>query len=302
MRQYIYILAICLGALFLAAPAQADVINLNFVSVATGVDDGPQDGVYDSFTIPNLGSVVNNGWTSFRTAFEFSLSDLPSGSTINSVNITIALGSIQGTRAIEVHGYGGNGTVQLSDFALNGLVGTASISEGVPQTYIFDVTSFVTDLVANGGAFAGFSVREEPANTSNFLVMELPMTGVPVLSINFSTERIVDIDIKPGSVPNAINRDSEGKIPVAILSSTTFNATRAMDATSLTFGRTGNETSLAFCNGTPGDVNGDGLLDMVCHFNTQATGFLLGDTQGVLKGKALSGVPIKGTDSVRIVR
>lgn len=41
---------------------------------------------------------------------------------------------------------------------------------------------------------------------------------------------------------------------------------------------------------------------MVCHFNTQATGFLLGDTQGVLKGETLSGAPIKGMDSVRIVR
>jgi hypothetical protein len=71
--------------------------------------------------------------------------------------------------------------------------------------------------------------------------------------------------------------------------------------TSLTFGRTGDETSLDFCNSTLEDVNGDGLLDVVCHFNTMATGFLLGDTQGVLKGKTRSGVPIKGTDSVRIV-
>jgi len=31
-------------------------------------------------------------------------------------------------------------------------------------------------------------------------------------------------------------------------------------------------------------------------------GFLFGDTQGVLKGKTLSGVPIEGIDSVRIVR
>ena len=42
MRGYVYTLAICAAALLLAAPALADVINLNFVSVATGVDDGPR--------------------------------------------------------------------------------------------------------------------------------------------------------------------------------------------------------------------------------------------------------------------
>jgi hypothetical protein len=57
-----------------------------------------------------------------------------------------------------------------------------------------------------------------------------------------------------------------------------------------------------FCSSTPEDVNGDDLLNVVCHFKTRATVFLLNDTQGVLKGKTLSGVPIKGTDFVRIVR
>jgi hypothetical protein len=72
-----------------------------------------------------------------------------------------------------------------------------------------------------------------------------------------------------------------------------------VDATSLTFGRTGDEPSLAFCQA--GDVNGDGLLDLVCHFHTQLTGFQAGDTIGVLKGKTLGGAAILGTDSVQIV-
>ncbi len=70
---------------------------------------------------------------------------------------------------------------------------------------------------------------------------------------------------------------------------------------SLTFGRTGNELSLAFCNPGGEDVNGDGLLDLVCHFDTPKTGFQTGDTVGVLKGKTVTGTPIKGTDSIRIV-
>jgi hypothetical protein len=49
------------------------------------------------------------------------------------------------------------------------------------------------------------------------------------------------IDITPGSSVHSINRKSEGKIPVAILSTPDFNASAQVDRTSLTFGHTGNE-------------------------------------------------------------
>jgi hypothetical protein len=111
----------------------------------------------------------------------------------------------------------------------------------------------------------------------------------------------LSIDIKPGGFPNSINRKSQGKTPVAILSTPVFNAPTRVLKGSLTFGRTGNEQSLAFCNPGGEDVNGDGLLDLVCHFNTQQTGFQPGDTLGILKGKTKDDVPIKGNDSVRIV-
>jgi sugar lactone lactonase YvrE len=111
----------------------------------------------------------------------------------------------------------------------------------------------------------------------------------------------ISIDIKPGSFPNSINPKSRGKIPVAILSSATFNALAQVDQGSLKFGRTGDEPSLAFCSSSGEDVNGDNLLDLVCHFHTLTAAFQSGDTQGTLKGKTTSGTPITGTDSVRIV-
>tara|TARA_B100000470_G_scaffold161503_1_gene126640 strand:+ start:77 stop:400 length:324 start_codon:yes stop_codon:yes gene_type:complete len=49
------------------------------------------------------------------------------------------------------------------------------------------------------------------------------------------------------------------------------------------------------------DVNGDGLLDVVCHFYTQETAFQDGDTNGVLKGFTTDGVRIQGTDTIRPV-
>lgn len=111
----------------------------------------------------------------------------------------------------------------------------------------------------------------------------------------------IAIDIKPGSSPNSINPRSHGKVPVAILSSATFDAPKEVDSTSLAFGRTGIESSLAFCNDDPEDVNNDGLSDLVCHFYTQSTAFQSGNTQGVLKGSTVSGVNFNGIDSVSIV-
>lgn len=115
-------------------------------------------------------------------------------------------------------------------------------------------------------------------------------------------DRAVDIDIKPGSDPNGINTKSRGTIPVAILSTPDFDAPNQVDKTLLTFGRTGDELSLAKCTKSAEDVNGDGLLDLVCHFNTQDTGFRVGDTVGMLHGQTTDGRTIEGSDSVRIVR
>jgi hypothetical protein len=106
--------------------------------------------------------------------------------------------------------------------------------------------------------------------------------------------------VTPGGFPNSINPQNLGKIPVAIISTTGFPAPTQVDQRSLTFGHTGSEQSLAFCSSQ--DVNGDGIVDLVCHFYSLLTGFQTGDTQGILRGKTVSGTPIYGTDSVVITQ
>ncbi len=118
--------------------------------------------------------------------------------------------------------------------------------------------------------------------------------------LNSLNTLIVAIDVKPGQDPPSINPGSHGNTPVAILSTSTFNATAQVNQSSLTFGRTGDEPSFAFCSGAE-DVNGDGLPDLVCHFTTTQTGFQQGDTTAVLKGKTTSGRQLMGTDTVVIV-
>ena len=94
---------------------------------------------------------------------------------------------------------------------------------------------------------------------------------------------------------------------MAILSTPDFDALGEVDRTSMTFGRTGDENSLhrlgrdGVSNCGEADANDDDLLDLVCHFETQKTGFNPGGTEGILKGQTLDGAPIEGSDSVRIV-
>jgi hypothetical protein len=112
-------------------------------------------------------------------------------------------------------------------------------------------------------------------------------------------ELTVPIDIRPGGTPNPINPRSQGSIPVAILSTPVFDAPGQVDQLSLRFGPTGDENSLLRCH--PEDVNQDGRFDLLCHFDTQRAAFAEGDVAGIVKGQTLTGRPIRGMDSVRIV-
>jgi hypothetical protein len=115
----------------------------------------------------------------------------------------------------------------------------------------------------------------------------------------------VTIDIRPdsdnGKQPApVINPKSDGKIQVAILSSKIFNAPVQVNMNSLTFGHSGTEKSLAYCDTHRNDVNHDGMPDLVCSFNTAKTNFQNGDTMGILEGTLMDGTPIQGIESIRI--
>jgi hypothetical protein len=114
----------------------------------------------------------------------------------------------------------------------------------------------------------------------------------------------VDLSIKPDAeppVPINVKDNGNGTTPVAILSTASFNAPAVVDTSTLTFGRTGDEDSLAFCNPGGEDINGDGLLDLVCHFRTRLAEFESGDTLAFLKGSTSQGGPIFGQEAIRTV-
>lgn len=114
----------------------------------------------------------------------------------------------------------------------------------------------------------------------------------------------INIEIKPGSGESApINPKSKGNIPVALLSSAEFNALD-IDVASLTFGATGDEASYKRCGNDGLDVNGDGRLDRVCHFENQLAGFDVDHSMGIVKGKtkpAAGGTPFEGRGMLKVV-
>ena len=186
-RYFRFALVGLLLTVLIDTQASAAVIDLNFVAAATATDNGPQDGVFDAFPPSNFGSVVNNGFTSFRTALEFDISAVPAGYTINAATLTMRVGFVEGTRQIALHGYAGDGTISLGDFSRDGVVDNATLSPAglSSQTVVFDAKAFLDSLVQGGEAFAGFNLREDPANSSNFLVLFFNMDGptAPRLSV-----------------------------------------------------------------------------------------------------------------------
>ncbi len=164
-----------------------------------------------------------------------------------------------------------------------------------------DTVGFRATLRLYGTTTTGFGPLSGPIPV-RYVDTIIPASGLGQITIpQVIVTRV--IDIKPGSRENTINRKSEGKIPVAILSTPDWSAPAKVkrDANSLTFGHDGTERSLAFCNEDAEDVNGDGLPDLVCHFSTQLAGFQAQDTFGYLNGRTDEGA-FTAKDSVRIVK
>ena len=113
--------------------------------------------------------------------------------------------------------------------------------------------------------------------------------------------KVIQIDIKPGSFPNAIKLKETGTVPVAILSSSTFDA-RTVDPSTVVFA--GAKPAL-----TPSrnplysftDVNKDKIKDMVIHFPVQDLIFHTGDQDALLEAKSIGGDVLLGSDTVKLI-
>ena len=126
---------------------------------------------------------------------------------------------------------------------------------------------------------------------------------VPLDFTTVSGPLLVEIDIKPGSYPNAINLGAYGLIPVAIVSTMDFDATTVDPATVQLAGagvdvRGKSDRFMAHEE----DVNGDGLIDLVLQVATENLDQgSFQDGYAILTGTTYSGQSIEGTDEITIV-
>ncbi len=119
------------------------------------------------------------------------------------------------------------------------------------------------------------------------------MSGVELARGGVAVPSRVTIDIKPDTFPNSINLKSKGVIPVAIVTTPTFDAA-TVDPSSVQSGpNLAIPVSLAL-----EDVDLDGRLDMILRFRTQETGIMCGDTIASLTAQTNAGRAIDGSDSI----
>jgi hypothetical protein len=102
------------------------------------------------------------------------------------------------------------------------------------------------------------------------------------------------IDIKPGGYPNAININSKGNVPIAILTADGLDASNVNPDT-ITIG-TASPSSYSY-----EDVDGDGDIDLMLHFRTQALAISEDATELVLFGQTFDGQWLIGTDSIKVL-
>ena len=164
--------------------------------------------------------------------------------------------------------------------------------DGPPVSYV-GPTGMSIDLQGNiwtTGSFSNTVDFDPGPDTFNLT----PVDGPDVFVSKLAQQQPVEIDIKPGSDPNSINLGSNGTVPVAILGSATFDAT-TVDPVTVTLA---DASVKVRGKGTPmaaeEDVNGDGLLDLVVHVETDGLALTEGVTEAVLEGETFDGVSIRG--------
>ncbi|MCX6138062.1 MAG: FG-GAP-like repeat-containing protein [Ignavibacteriales bacterium] len=181
--------------------------------------------------------------------------------------------------------------------AVDNCVGPVSITSDAPTIYPLGVTTI------------HYTARDSSGNVSTG-TQKVTVKPYPII-----------VDIKPGSSTNVVNFEDNGVIPVAVLSTPTFDATK-LDVASLRFGPGGAHPVLDKADHKDvnhddkadykdvnhddkadyKDVNHDGRADLMLQFVTKATGLTKHDHSATLIGTTKTGIPVEGSDFLNVGR
>ena len=176
----------------------------------------------------------------------------------------------------------------VGDITVGFPAGASALDSDTHRFFLIRIQSGLPHLIAIN-TLTG-AVDESPPLSPSLFALGFDSVAVPA--------QLVEIDIKPGSDPNSINCRMNGVIPVAILTTSDFDAT-TVDPSTVGFGpaaalRTHRRAHIQ-------DADGDGDMDMVLHFRQQDTGIASGDEEACLTGETTDGTAIEGCDAIRTV-
>ena len=217
-----------------------------------------------------------NGWQWFQAGLALNTGTV-SGTYVNGWVFTDSEPAFPGNFACCTRTATSLSTIFSTGYGFN--VTDSSIAVGGMRIQ-FNFNSYVNPVVISGGG--GFDRMSLKIRSEGLVISQFP-------------ENTVSIDIKPGSDPNSINRTSGQKIPVAILYTDTFDATQ-VDWETVVFGPEG--ATEFHGRAHIKDVDEDGDMDLLLHFNSRDTGIACGDTEATLTGETFDGQAITGTDAI----
>ena len=169
--------AVC--ALFLST-AQAASVTLSPVSLGTAEDQN-KDGTFDTMS-GGLEASSTGANETYRGLLEFDLSAVSGNVTSATLSLwTTFVGGVYGAPAVEVHGYAGNGVVELSDAVVDNLITTVTVP-GSSVLLNVNVTPFVQTLPT----YAGFMLRQVDETIDIHAGFGFIDPQIPTLTINYS--------------------------------------------------------------------------------------------------------------------
>lgn len=173
----------------------------------------------------------------------------------------------------------------------NGIVNRSGILDGAQNTAetVFNLAS----VDVNGDGIPGIPLAPNGPFTGFYpnFSFQMPPPVTPII-----------IDIKPDSDQNSINLVSAGVIPVAILSTSDFDALN-VDPTSVSLAGASvklvGKSDKYLCHQE--DVNLDGFIDLICQIYTAQFFVEEGETTAILEAETFDGTKLRGEDVIRIV-